>query len=195
MKILTTIFFEKFNPCYPPEKALGENWSGTILDLLDMESIPAKDRIWAATRPGVLSDKVLRLAAVAFVRETPLGDGRKVFDLLTDERSIKALEVAELYAHGEASKQELRRASYAARAAAYAYAYAAARDASADAYAYAASASADASADAASYASCAASSASCAASAFYAASASAFYAASAQVGILKNIIKQSDNGQ
>jgi hypothetical protein len=89
---------------------LGKNWSGTILDLLDMESIPAKDRIWAATRPGVLSDKVLRLAAVAFREQTPLGDGRKVFDLLTDERSIKALGVAELYAHGEASKQELRRA-------------------------------------------------------------------------------------
>jgi len=65
---------------------------------------------------------------------------RLVKHLMTDERSIKAIEVAEAWASGEATEDELRLAAadaaYAADAAAYAAAYAA--DAVADAVAYAA---------------------------------------------------------
>jgi len=81
--------------------------------------------IWTATRPGVFPDSVLRKLACRFVRETPLSDGRKVWDLLTDERSRKAVEVAELYADGKATYEELD----AARAAANIAVRAAARDA------------------------------------------------------------------
>ena len=77
--------------------------------------------LWTATRPGVFSDSILRKLACRFVRETPLADGRKVWDLLTDERSRKTVEVAEFYANGKATNGELQ--------AAYATAYAAARDA------------------------------------------------------------------
>ena len=55
---------------------------------------------WTVTRPGVFSDSVLRKLACRFVRETPLADGRKVWDLLLDERSRRAVEVAEFYADG-----------------------------------------------------------------------------------------------
>lgn len=76
-------------------------------------------------------DKAMRLFACWCARETPMRDGRKVWDLLTDERSRNAVTVAERYAKGLATEEELR-AAYAAYAAyddayddAYAAAYAA----------------------------------------------------------------------
>jgi len=82
--------------------------------------------VWTATRPGVFSDSTLRKLACRFVRETPLSDGRRVWDLLKDERSRRTVEVAELYANGKATDGELQ-AAYAAADAAYAAARAAAR--------------------------------------------------------------------
>jgi hypothetical protein len=90
--------------------------------------------IWTATRPGVFSESILRKLACRFVRETPLSDGRMVWDLLTDDRSKKAVEVSERYADGKATKVELADARSAARAAAYA-AWAAIAAARAAAYA------------------------------------------------------------
>jgi hypothetical protein len=82
--------------------------------------------LWTATRPGVFPDTVLRKLACRFVRETPLSDGRKVWDLLTDERSRKAVEVAERYADGKATYEELEAArAAAARTAAVCAAFAA----------------------------------------------------------------------
>ena len=94
--------------------------------------------VWTVTRPEVFSDSILRKLACRFVRETPLHDGRKVWDLLTDERSRKAVEVAEAYADGKATTQELVAARAAAYAAAYDAAYAAADAAAAAAAARAA---------------------------------------------------------
>ena len=102
---------------------------------------------WTATRPGVFPDAALRKLACRFVRETPLHDGRKVWDLLVDERSRKAVEVAEAYADGKATDGELQAAYAAAYAAADAAAYAAAD--AADAAVRAAYAAADAAAYAA----------------------------------------------
>ena len=79
---------------------------------------------WTATRSEVFSDSILRKLACRFVRETPLHDGRTVWDLLTDERSRKAVDVAEAYADGKATEQELD-AAHAAADAAYAAAFAA----------------------------------------------------------------------
>ena len=95
--------------------------------------------IWVYRRTVTPMDmRELRLFACWCVRETPLKDGRKVWDLLTDERSRNAVVVAERFARGEATDEERSRA---ADAAADAYAYAAyaadadAADAAADAYA------------------------------------------------------------
>jgi hypothetical protein len=116
--------------------------------------------LWTATRPGVFPDFVLRKLACRFILETPIADGRKIWDLLTDDRSKNAVEVAEAYADGKATDGELQAAeaaAYAAAAAACAAraacatAYAAAYAASDDA-AYAAYAAAEAASDDAAYA-------------------------------------------
>jgi hypothetical protein len=113
---LTWADFEQHEPCYSPAEKYGE-WSGTILDLLQHPDIPDKDKIWAFTRQGIVDDRTLRLFAVKCARE--------VQHLTNDERSINALDVAERYANGEATEEELD----AAAAAAWAAAWAAAADA------------------------------------------------------------------
>jgi hypothetical protein len=59
-------------------------------------------------------------AACRAVRETPIGDGRTVWDLLTDERSRQAVAVAERYAAGDATDEEMRAAARGAARAAWA---------------------------------------------------------------------------
>lgn len=73
--------------------------------------------IWTLSRPGVFPEAVLLKMACRFVRETPLMDGLVVWDLLTDERSRKAVEVTEAYADGKATDDELRAARVSADAA------------------------------------------------------------------------------
>jgi hypothetical protein len=81
--------------------------------------------IWIATRDGVLDDCALRKFACWSVRQ--------IWHLLTDERSRSAVEVAERFADGLATFDELAAARAAARDAAWAAAreaeWAAARDA------------------------------------------------------------------
>ena len=110
MKTLTWADFAKHEPCYNPAEKYGE-WQGTILDLMHHPDIPTKDKIWAFTRKGIVDDKTLRLFAVACAR--------RVQHLMTDKRSLDALDVAERYANGNATKDELNAARDAARDAAW----------------------------------------------------------------------------
>jgi len=73
------------------------------------EKLPAEWLLWVATRDGVLTDKELRLFAVFCARQ--------FWHLLTDERSRNAVEVAERYANGEATDDELAAAWTAAETA------------------------------------------------------------------------------
>jgi hypothetical protein len=118
MKTLTWADFAKHEPCYNPAEKYGE-WEGTILDLMQHPEIPAKDKVWAFTREGIVNDKTLRLFAV--------GCARKVQHLMKDQRSIDALDVAERYANGNATKDELAAARAAAWEAAWDAAQAATR--------------------------------------------------------------------
>ena len=77
--------------------------------------------LWVATRKGVLTDRELRLLAVWACRQ--------VQHLMGDPRSIAALDVAERFANGQATKKELAAARDAARDAAWSAARDAARDA------------------------------------------------------------------
>jgi hypothetical protein len=86
--------------------------------------------LWILTAiDAPVNDKTERLFAVWCARNTPMHDGRTTGALLTDPRSIAALEVAERFAHGNANTETLAAAWDAARAAAGAAARAAAWDA------------------------------------------------------------------
>lgn len=74
--------------------------------------------VWVATLPGMFSEAVLRKLACRFIREVPVSNGRTAWDLLTDERSRRAVEVAEAYADGKATPMELVGARLAAEDAA-----------------------------------------------------------------------------
>ena len=74
-------------------------------------------------------EPAMRIFALWCVRNTPMADGRTTGDLLTDPRSLAALEVAERFANGEATRQELSAARAAAGDAARDAAWAAAGDA------------------------------------------------------------------
>jgi len=75
--------------------------------------------LWILTAIAApVNDKTERLFAVWCARNTPMHDGRTTSALLTDPRSVAALEVAERFAHGNATTEELAVARHAARAAA-----------------------------------------------------------------------------
>ena len=124
MKTLTWADFAKHEPCYNPAEKYGE-WEGTILELMQHPDIPATDKVWAFTRAGITDDKTLRFFGV--------GCARRVQHLLKDQRSINAIDVAERYANGEATEDELAAARAAAKYVANAAASDAARYAASDA--------------------------------------------------------------
>ena len=127
--------------------------------------------VWIATREGVLTDVELRRFAV--------WSARQMQHLMTDERSLNALDVAERYADGDATDEELVAAYAAAYAAAHATADAAAHAAYAATYAAARTAAYAATYAAARTAAYAAARAAADAAAYVAADAAAYVAADA----------------
>jgi hypothetical protein len=97
----------------------GRKWA--MDNCVSMEDAWAKLKpewlLWVATRPGVLTDRELRKFAVWCARQ--------VQHLMTDPRSVAALDVAERHADGLATDEELRAARADARDAARAAAWAA----------------------------------------------------------------------
>jgi hypothetical protein len=117
--ISTVEQLRKLDPA-PCDEALEWLADNNITDLAD-----AWDRchrgdwmLWISNALDLLSDRKRRLIACKCVRETPLIDGRKVWDLLTDERSRQAVVVAERYLAGDATDEELAAAEDAAASAA-----------------------------------------------------------------------------
>jgi hypothetical protein len=88
--------------------------------------------LWLMDKVNYQDGQTYRLYACWCAANTPLGDGRVMWDLLTDKRSRKAILVAIDFANGDATSKELDAARDAARAAAWA-AGDAARDAAWDA--------------------------------------------------------------
>ena len=99
----------------------GRDWAEATCETMDDVWRLARPDwlLWLATRPGVLADRELRLFAV--------WSARQVQHLMTDSRSLAALDVAERHANGEATDEELAAAGAAAWDAARAAAWAAAR--------------------------------------------------------------------
>jgi hypothetical protein len=127
--IITPALIREHDPCYDPvtgdlrvPNPLPEGYSAPLSEFLRLGHIPAPDRIWLATRPGILPDRILRLWTVAIARRA-LGRAPN-----PDPRSVAACDVAERYANGEATVEELgaaQRAAQEAEAAADAWAAAA----------------------------------------------------------------------
>ncbi len=101
MKTFTINTIRSWTPCYDPNQCLPEGWSGTVLDLLSLEDVPAEYRVWVALREELLDKKTLRLFAVWC--------GRAALKTIEnpDSRLIAACAVAERFAHGKATATEL----------------------------------------------------------------------------------------
>ena len=67
LKKITVEEIRNLGPCYDPNKYVSETWIGSVLDILKIDEVPSKDRIWVVTR--FLSDKINRLFAVWCARE------------------------------------------------------------------------------------------------------------------------------
>lgn len=95
MKTITLYDIRKLKPCYDPGRYAPDDWSGTLIDILKAEQIPASDRIWVVTQ--YLGDRTNRLFAVWCARQA--------IALIEnpDPRSIAACDVAEKFANCEAT--------------------------------------------------------------------------------------------
>ena len=115
MKTINNELIRSFSPCYDPsEKNIPDDETLTVIDAVAKyrSTVPAKDIIWVLCRNEFLTDKDLRLFAVWCAREA------LKLDANPDERSVNACNVAERFANGEATSEELAAARTAARAAA-----------------------------------------------------------------------------
>ena len=144
MEVISNRIIRELNPCYDPTEVVKDEneelsvkeWVAKYRDLVKDKS----DIIWLLCNKLFMSDKDLRLFAVWCAREA-----LKLVET-PDPRSINACDIAEQYALGKASDEELAAAWAAATAASAASAADTARSAAARA-AYWAAAAADAAAD------------------------------------------------
>ena len=124
MKVVSNRIIRKLNPCYDPSEVVKDEneelpikeWVAKYRDLVKEKS----DIIWLLCNKLYMSDRDVRLFAVWCAREA-----LKLVEK-PDPRSVAACDVAERYANGEATDEEL---TAAARDAARAAARAAASDA------------------------------------------------------------------
>lgn len=129
MKTTTLNEIRKHSPCASGWKKLLAHLSKIQADdeplnfLTILESNGLNDAIWCA-RSTPEYDKDWRLLAVKYARS--------IQHLMTDTRSINAIDVAERFANGKATREELEAAKDAAEAVASNTAWAAAKDAAWD---------------------------------------------------------------
>jgi hypothetical protein len=131
MKTVTVRQFMNFCPCcdYPEDRIRGiagdkKEWSA--LDILALEDIPAKDRLWAVLRESLIDAPVLHEFACRCA-ETALNLAGN-----PDPQSVRAIAVKRRWLRSEATNKELDAARDAASFAARAAASDAARDAAWD---------------------------------------------------------------
>ncbi len=102
-----------WGPCYDPSRYVPETFRGTAVDILKNGAVPAQDRLWVVLRTDLISERVMRLFAVWAYRQT------LKFLPNQDPRCIEAASVAERFANGQASSEELSAAYLAAHSAAH----------------------------------------------------------------------------
>jgi hypothetical protein len=100
----------QFSPCEEGGAFLREQ--GTLEAAWDT-CVRSDWMLWLDARLDLLTPRQRAEFACRCVRETPAGEGT-VWDLLTDDRSRRAVETAEAFMRGEATEEELREAAKAA---------------------------------------------------------------------------------
>lgn len=120
MKTITYEQFLEFDPCYlydPEKKALmesiaqrREHWSA--MDILELDEIPAEDRLWAVLWEALIDAPLLHEFACRCAERAL----RRVEN--PDPRSMRAIEVKRAWIRGEATDDELEAARAAAQDAA-----------------------------------------------------------------------------
>lgn len=110
MKTITYQDIMSWSPCYDPvaRGLCTPDWSGTALDILRAEHIPAEDRLWVVLREELIDPRALRLFAVWCARRALARIANP------DPRSIAACDIAERHANGQATDEELDAARVAA---------------------------------------------------------------------------------
>jgi hypothetical protein len=102
--------------------ALSEDTPISLLKILDAKDGGVDSVMWALRavpeEQVPAADRLGRAFACRAIRETPAAGGGTVWDLLTDERSRRVVEVAEAYLAGAATEQDLDAAGDIANAAA-----------------------------------------------------------------------------
>ena len=127
MKTISNRIIRKFKPCYDPSEVVAdESEELTVIEWVNKyrdKVYNKSDIIWLLCNKHFMTDKDMRLFAVWCAREA-----LKLVDN-PDARSINACDVAERYANGEATEEELSDAWADAWDAAQDAAFWAARDA------------------------------------------------------------------
>ena len=116
MKTISNKIIRKFNPCYDPAEVVKDEnedlpvveWVQKYRNLVHEK----QDIIWLLCNKHFMSDRDMRLFAVWCAREA------LKLEAEPDERSVNACNVAEKFANGEATSEELAAARAAAWAAA-----------------------------------------------------------------------------
>lgn len=120
----TAEFIAKYKACES-----GSKWAISVSDdMADVWDALIKEELldwllWVVNRPGIFPNKAVISLTCRFIREIPLSDGRKLWDLLTDPHSRKAVETAERFVWGEATEYELGSSADDARSSLYATLY------------------------------------------------------------------------
>ena len=118
MKTISNKLIRKFRPCYDPSEVVkDENEELPVIEWVQKYRNLVREKqdiVWLLCREDFMSDKDMRLFAVWCAREA--------LKLIPepDKRSINACDVAEKFANGEATEEELNSACAAAEAAAWA---------------------------------------------------------------------------
>ena len=58
-KEITIQDIRDLDPCYDPGRYLPDNWSGTVMDILEIDSCPVEDRFWVVLREEFLPENLL----------------------------------------------------------------------------------------------------------------------------------------
>ena len=126
MKTISNDIIRQFNPCYDPASVgIPENETLTVTEWVAKyrDTVKKKeDTVWLLCHNEFLSNRDLRLFAVWCAREA------LKLDTNPDQSSVAACDVAERYANGEATDEELTAARKSARISAWESARASARE-------------------------------------------------------------------